>query len=56
MRRIILLFIAGAVTFAAVRPIVAQPSESGSTTSGHRIAITICRACHGTLRLPEKRR
>ena len=50
MRRIILLFIAGAVTFAAVRPIVAQPSESGSTT------ITICGACHGTLRLPEKRR
>ena len=43
MRRFILLFIAGAVT-AAVRPIVAQPSESGSTTSGHRIAITICGA------------
>ena len=53
MRRFILLFIAGAVT-AAVRPIVlAQPSESGSTTSGHRIAITICGA---SLRLPEKRR
>ena len=46
MQQTMFLSIAGAVTLAAAGPVVAQPAESGSTTSGHRIAITICGACH----------
>ena len=33
-------------TFASLCPILAQPSESGSISSGHQIAITICGNCH----------
>ena len=33
-------------TLASLFPILAQPSESGSITSGHQIAITICGNCH----------
>jgi cytochrome c2 len=46
MRWTVLLSIAGAITLAAACPVVAQPFESGSTKSGHRIATTICGACH----------
>jgi mono/diheme cytochrome c family protein len=34
------------VTLVAVCPILAQPTESGSVSSGHQIAITICGNCH----------
>jgi cytochrome c2 len=46
MRPTMILSIAGAVTLAAVSPILAQRSESGSTTSGRRVATTICGNCH----------
>jgi mono/diheme cytochrome c family protein len=46
MRPTMILSIAGAVTLAMVPPIFAQRSESGTTTSGRRVAATICGNCH----------
>ena len=40
------LFRHGALTLAAAYPMPAQPFESGSISSGHQIAITICGNCH----------
>jgi mono/diheme cytochrome c family protein len=45
MRCIVIPFVI-VVTLAALCPILAQPSESTSITSGHQIAITICGNCH----------
>ena len=46
IRRIVTPSITIAATLAALCPILAQPSESGSISSGHQIAITICGNCH----------
>jgi len=45
IRRIVTPSITIAATLAALCPILAQPSESGSISSGHQIAITICGNC-----------
>jgi cytochrome c2 len=35
-----------AIIIASWCPILAQPAETGSISSGHQIAITICGNCH----------
>ena len=46
MRRTMIPFVTLAVTLASLCPILAQPSGSGSISSGHQIAVTICGNCH----------
>jgi mono/diheme cytochrome c family protein len=43
---VVILFISGAVALLTLSPTLAQPSESGSISLGHQIAITICNHCH----------
>jgi mono/diheme cytochrome c family protein len=46
LQRLVIPYVAVAATLGALCPILAQPSENGSITSGHRIAVTICGNCH----------
>jgi mono/diheme cytochrome c family protein len=46
MRWILVPSLTGVVTLAAVCPTLAEPPETGSSSSGHQIAITICGNCH----------
>jgi mono/diheme cytochrome c family protein len=46
MREIVILSIGGAAALLTLGPTLAQPSESGSISLGHQIAITICNHCH----------
>ncbi len=46
MRRTMIPSITVGVTLASLCPILAQPSERASISSGHQIAITICGNCH----------
>jgi cytochrome c553 len=46
MRWIVIAFIIVPIIIAAGSPMFAQPSNSGSISAGHQIAITICGNCH----------
>ena len=46
LRRTMILSVTVAATLASLCPILAQPSGSGSISSGHQIAITICGDYH----------
>ncbi len=46
MRRIMIPSLTVAAMLAAVCPMLAQPSGSGSISSGHQIATAICGNCH----------
>jgi cytochrome c2 len=46
LRRTMILSVTAVATFATLCPILAQPSGSGSISSGHQIAVTICGNCH----------
>ena len=46
MHRIMLPCAVAAITLVAQLPILAQPLEIGSSSSGRQIATTICGACH----------
>ena len=41
-------------TLATLCPTLAQPSEIGSISSGHQIAVTICGNCHEDPTSPRK--
>ncbi len=46
MGQTMILSVTVVAMLAMTGPMVAQPSESGSISSGHQIAITICGNCH----------
>ena len=46
LRRTMIPSITVMATLASLCPILAQPSGSGSISSGHQIAVTICGNCH----------
>jgi mono/diheme cytochrome c family protein len=46
MRRNLIVSFSITLGLAALGLILAEPSESGSISSGHHIAITICGNCH----------
>jgi mono/diheme cytochrome c family protein len=46
MRQIFLPCVIATLTLATPFPVLAQPIESGSPSSGRQIAITICGNCH----------